>query len=138
MLLLFFFFARTASDTDQAAPTRHGIINTRGRIAAAALRAKSSTGLLPCFHVPEAQPCPAKALKQCRHRSADHTWNHSLGLGDISTSSVGASTHQPICCPERRFRRDRFDLLIHLQETPPGLLRSSSAGARVQITRDGA
>lgn len=51
----------------QAAPTRHGVINTRTRgpsIAAAAKRAKSSTGLTRCLvsTCRRAQPCPSKAM----------------------------------------------------------------------------
>lgn len=51
----------------QAAPTRHGVINTRTRgpsIAAAAKRAKSSTALTLCLvsTCRRAQPCPSKAM----------------------------------------------------------------------------
>lgn len=83
---------------EQAAPTRRQSQHTRP-IAAAAERAKSSPGSLPCVHVPEGPALSAKSIESVGTAAADHAWNHSLGSeegrGHLHLA-VGAPTHQPM------------------------------------------
>lgn len=134
----------------QAAPTRHGVINTRTRgpsIAAAAKRAKSSTDSLSAWFPRAERPSPAHQKQYIVSqvsalRAQIIPEITSLGFWGATSppSSSGASPRtSPSAVPDGAFRPlvDFLPSQVQLQETSPELQRSLPARARIQITRDG-
>ena len=80
------------SDTEQAAPTRHGVFNQSTRGPSRPLH--SGRKAAPGFCLPPRAGGPAlsiKSMDKCRHRGADHILKSLVRLGVISTSCRSAN-----------------------------------------------
>lgn len=113
-------------------------------IAAAAGRAKSSSGLAALFPRAGGPALAIKSIEQCWRKSADHNLKSPARLGDISTSLSGARRISPsavpnaaltlIRCPSQ-FTSSRFLLSCCVPCLQGRASRSHGTGPREGQTR---